>query len=70
MSRTQRQAQRAAAAFYSAAGRLIADGSDPAALIAGLIRAALDLARRYGSNARTKTAAAMRSAAVELERDE
>lgn len=70
MSRTQRQAQRAAAAFYSAAGRLIADGSDPAALIAGLIRAALDLAKHYGHAARIKTAALMRSAAVELEKDD
>jgi hypothetical protein len=70
MTRMQIQAQRNAAAFHAAAARLIADGSDPAALVAGMIRAVLDLAKRHGSKFRTKTATLMRSSADELEREE
>ena len=67
-NRTSSRAQSAARAFYAAAGRLIAEGSEPAALIAGLIRAVVDLSKRYGTTARSKTAGLMRSAASELER--
>lgn len=62
-------AQRVASAFYSAALSMIEQGSDPAALIAGLVRAAFDLATRQGQRAKSSTARLMNSAATELQPD-